>query len=126
MGQPKVAWDFALAYHHQRRCAGAHRQCKVRLLEFGEADLGHGFEHQLPLLDFALLESAQPFLHVIEPRTKAGLKGLIDQGRPNDFSDQLVKVGNTLERVSNGFGVSIGERSEQPLAKDSVALDLEF
>jgi hypothetical protein len=56
---------------------------------------------------------------------KAGLKGLIDQGRPNDFSDQLVKVGNTLERVSNGFGVSIGERSEQPLAKDSVALDLE-
>jgi hypothetical protein len=53
------------------------------------------------------------------------LERRVDQRGADDFGNEFVEGGNSLERVPSGFAVDLRESFKQPLAEDAVALDLD-
>ena len=78
----------------------------------------------MPLLGHALSEAGKTLLHVVKPRVKAGLKGRIDEGGADDSGYDLLKVGDSFERVSNGVIVRIWKGRDQPVMQGSVEMDV--
>jgi DNA-binding XRE family transcriptional regulator len=124
LGDPIILGYRLLRGHHEGRGAKPRRGGKIGLLQLLEADLIHGLESQLSLLETALYKPSQPYPHLLEAGAQSGLERLVKQCRSNELRDQLVEIGDTFKSISNRLIIEIGVFVYEPLAKTLIDVEL--
>ena len=86
--------------HHQRGRACPQRQSEVGGLDRFEIDLDHGVASDSTALGGPLGEADHPGLEQLNVSLQPARESFIEECRADDRGDDLVEVGQTLQRVS--------------------------
>ena len=107
-GLPIDAGDGCLIDHHEGGQARADRDRKVRRGDLLQVELDHHVLGDLPAFGGAILQAVETLLHVGNPAFEPCGQGLVGEGRADDGGDDLVQVGETLDRIGEGLLVDVG------------------
>ncbi len=87
---------------------------------FFQIELDHHVLGDLPAFGGAVLQAIKPPLHVGNPAFKPRCEGFIGQRRADDGGDDLVQVGEALDRIGEGLLVDLGIFGSDAVAEGAV------
>ena len=124
--QPWLAWlpiglgDRVLVEHHQSGQSGSNRNGKVRGRQFPQVQLDHHVLGDLTPFRGAVLQPVQPPLHVGDPALEPHSHGLIGQRGPDNGGQDLMQVGQPLDRIGQRLLVDLGFVGFDAIAERAV------
>jgi hypothetical protein len=97
-----------LIEHKEGRHTGADRDREIGCGDLFQIKLNHHVLGDLPALGGTVLQPLEPVLHFGDPTIEPCCQGLIGQCGPDDGCDDLVQVGQSLDRIGEGLLIDCG------------------
>ena len=102
--------------HEERRHAGADRDREIGRRDLFQIELDHHVLGDLPAFGGTILQALKPVLHLGDAALEPGCQGFVGQCRADDGRDDLVQIGQALDRVGEGLLVDLGVFGTDPVA----------
>ena len=105
---PVDAGHRRLIEHEEGGHPGSDRDCKIRRGDLLQVEFDHDVFGDLPPFGGTILQAVETVLHLGNPTFEPGCQGFIGQRRADNGGDDLVQVGQTLDRIGEGLFVDLG------------------
>jgi len=112
--------------HEERRHAGSNRHGEIGCRDLFQIELNHHVLGDLSALGCAILQALEPVLHLSDANLEPACQSFIGQCRPDDGRDDLVQVGEALNRVGEGLFINAGVLRTDPIADCAIVDSGEF
>ena len=110
----------------QRRHPGPDRDGKVRRGDLLDFQLDHDVFGDPPAFGGTILQPVKPVLHHRDPALEPCGQGFIGQRRAHDCRDNLMDVGQALDRVGEGLFIDLRVFRPDPVSDRAVGDGGEF
>ncbi len=94
--------------HEERGHAGADRHREIGCRDLFQIELDHHVLGDLPAFGGTILQALEPILHLGDATLEPRCQGLVGKCRADDGRDDLVQVGQALDRIGEGLLVDLG------------------
>ena len=118
---PIDAGHCGLIEDEQRRHSRSDRDGKIGCCDLLDVELKHHVLGDLPALAGTILQTRKPVLHFGNPAFEPRCQGFIGQSRAHDGCDNLMHVGQSLDRIGEGLFIDVGIFRPDPVADGAVA-----
>ena len=105
---PIDAWYRGFIEHQEGRHAGADQDREIRRRDLFQIKLDHHVLGDLPTFGGNILQALEPVLHLGDAALEPGCQGFIGQRRADNGRDDLVQIGEALDRIGEGLIVYMG------------------
>ena len=119
---PIDAGHRCLIEDQQRRHSRADRDRKVRRCDLLDIELDHHVFGDLPAFGGTILQPLKPVLHLGDAALEPRGQGLIGERRADDRRDNLMQVGQSLDRIGEGLLIDLGVFRADPVTDRAVGM----
>ena len=123
---PIDAGHRCLVEDQQRWHPGADRDGKIWRGDLLDIELDHHVFGDLPAFGGTILQAVETILHLGDPAFEPRSQGFIGERRANDRRDNLVQVGQSLDRVGEGLLIDLRIFRPDPVTDGAVGDGGEF
>ena len=117
---PIDAGHRCLVEDEQRWHSRADRDREVWRGDLLDIELDHHVFGDLPAFGGTILQAVETILHLGDPPFEPGGQSFIGEGCSYDRRDDLVQVGQALDRIGEGLFVDLGVLRTDPLTDGAV------
>ena len=123
---PIDARHSGLIEHEQGGHPGADRDCEIRCGDLLQFEFDHDVFGDLPAFGGTILQAFETVLHLGNAAFESRCQGFIGKRCPHDGGDDLVEVGQSLDRIGEGLFVDLGVFGPDAVADRPVGDSGEF